>query len=117
MEYIGQGNNRRGGTLAGAKAGSPASQNLSLVRQEQSLTEPWVHKVSTDIATVGAGYPPQLQQEAQNVLDELGLLGQLRTAATATKLPAADVIASYTKMIKGCSRSMTTSRWAAVTRP
>jgi hypothetical protein len=99
LEYIGLGNDGRGGTLAGAKAGSPASQNLSLVRQEQSVTEPWVRKVSTDSATVGAGYPPDVQQEAKNVVGDLGLLGPLRTAATATKLPAAGVMAGYARMI------------------
>jgi len=99
MEYIGQGVNGRGGSMSGAKDGTTASQNLSLVRQEQSLTAPWVRKVSTDIATVGAGYSPQLQQEAQNVLDELGLLGPLRIAATSTELPAVVVMQKYTKMI------------------
>ncbi|HYK66316.1 MAG TPA: nitrate- and nitrite sensing domain-containing protein, partial [Streptosporangiaceae bacterium] len=99
MEYIGQGINGRAGTLAGAQAGSPAAQNLSLVRQEQTLTEPWVRKVSTDSAAVGAGYLLQVQQGARNLVDQVGLLGTLRTAATATRLPAADVMASYTKMI------------------
>ncbi len=70
MEYIGQGANGRTGTMAGAKAGSSAQQNLSLVRQEQSLTAPWVQKVRTDSAGVGAGYPSQVQQSAQNVVHE-----------------------------------------------
>ena len=101
MEYIGQGANGRAGSLAGAKAGSTASQNLSLVRQEQSLTAPWVHKVSTDSAAVGAGYPAQVQESALNVVDVLGLLDPLRTAAITTQLPAVDVMTGYTKMIDG----------------
>jgi signal transduction histidine kinase len=99
MEYIGQGSNGRTGTMAGAKAGSTALQNLSLVRQEQRLTEPWVKKVRTDSANVGAGYPAQVQQSAQNVADELGTIDPLRTAATTTQLPAVDVMEGYTKMI------------------
>src|SRR5262249_13217560 len=91
--------NGRGGTLGGAKAGSPAAQNLSLVRQEQNLTEPWARKVGTDSATVGARYPSQVQLDAKSVATELALLGRLRTAATATRQPATDVMASYTKMI------------------
>jgi signal transduction histidine kinase len=101
MEYIGQGQDGRQGTLAGAKAGSTASQNLSLVRQEQSLTAPWVQQVRKDSAAVGAGYPAQVQQEAQNVADELSLLVSLRAAATTTQLPAIAVMQSYTKMIDG----------------
>jgi signal transduction histidine kinase len=99
MEYIGQGTNGRQGALNGAKSGSTALQNLSLVSQEQSLTAPWVHKVRTDSAGVGAGYPAQVVQDAQNVGNVLGLLGPLRSAATTTRLPAADVMEKYTKMI------------------
>src|SRR5215469_9882381 len=99
LEYIGQGVNGRRGSLSGAKAGSTASQNLSLVRQEQSLTAPWMRKVSTDSAAVGAGYPAQVQQDAADVVDVLGLLGPLRTAATSTQLPAVVVMQKYTKMI------------------
>jgi signal transduction histidine kinase len=99
MEYIGQGLNGRQGSLNGAKAGSPSQQNLSLVRQEQSLTAPWIQKVSSDSAAVGAGYPDQVQQDAQNVVNVLGLIGPLRSAATTTQLPAAVVMAKYTKMI------------------
>ena len=99
MEYIGQGVNGRQGSLSGAQAGTTASQNLSLVRQEQSLTAPWMHKVSTDSAAVGGGYPAQVQEDAANVADVLGLLGPLRVAATSTQLPAVVVMQKYTKMI------------------
>ncbi|HEY7325930.1 MAG TPA: nitrate- and nitrite sensing domain-containing protein [Streptosporangiaceae bacterium] len=101
MEYIGQGANGRAGTLAGAKAGSTALQNLSLVRQEQSLTNPWVRKVRADSAAIGAGYPAQVQQNAADVVALLQLLGQRRTAATETALPAVDVMTSYTSLING----------------
>ena len=101
MEYIGQGLNGRAGTLNGAKANPTPLQNLSLVKQEQSLTAPWVQKVRTDSSAIGAGYPAQVQQGAQSVVDELGLLSPLRTAATTTQLPAAVVMEKYTKMIDG----------------
>ena len=37
---------------------------------------------------IGAGYPAQVQAEAQNIGDLLKLLAPLRTAATTTQLPA-----------------------------
>ena len=95
MEYIGEGHGSRPYTAAGA------SQNLALVQQEQALTTPWVNKVRTDSAAVGAGYPAQVQQDAENISDVLQLLGPLRTAATTTQLPVVDVMTSYTSMIDG----------------
>jgi signal transduction histidine kinase len=98
MEYIGEGVAGRQGSLDhNSSLGAP--QNLALVRQEQSLTTPWIGKVRTDSAAVGSGYPAQVQQEAANISDVLQLLGPLRTAATTTQLPAVDVLTSYTNMI------------------
>jgi signal transduction histidine kinase len=100
LEYIGQGPAGRQGTMANNPNQHPtAAQNLALVRQEQSLTGPWVEKVRTDSTAVGAGYPAQVQQNAQNIGDVLKLLPPLRTAATTTDIPAVDVMSSYTSMI------------------
>jgi signal transduction histidine kinase len=99
MQYIGLGSGGRQGVLSGAKAGSGAQQFLTQVRQEQSLTAPWVHRVSADSAAIGAGYPAQVVEEAQNVADELRLISSLRTAATTTQLPAIDVMQHYTALI------------------
>ncbi len=100
MEYIGENSAGRPGTLAHDTVDG-APQNLALVRQEQNLTTPWVSKVRTDSAAVGAGYPAQVQQEARSIGDILQLLNPLRTAATTTQLPAVVVMTRYTSMIDG----------------
>jgi signal transduction histidine kinase len=100
MEYIGEGVAGRSGTLDNnTSAGAP--QNLALVRQEQSLTTPWVHRVQADTAAIGAGYPVQVQAEAASISDIVKSLGPLRIAATTTSLPAVDVMNSYTNLISG----------------
>ncbi|MGH3302044.1 MAG: sensor histidine kinase, partial [Streptosporangiaceae bacterium] len=100
MEFIGQGQAGRLGLL-GRDTADGAPQNLALVRQEQSLTTPWVRNVRIDSAGVGAGFPAQVQQDAQNIGHVLQLLDPLRTAATTTSLPAVDVMSSYTSIIDG----------------
>ena len=97
MEYVGEGTAGRSGGIAHNPA---ASQNLALVRQEESLTSPWVRQVRTDSAAVGAGYPDQVVQDAQNIGDVLKLLGPVRIAATTTNLPVVDVMTRYTSMIE-----------------
>ena len=98
MEYIGEGTAGRPGTLSrNTQDGAP--QNLDLVRQQQSLTQPWVNKVVADSARIGAGYPAQVQNEAQNFRNVVSLLTPLRTAAVSTQLPAVDVMTRYTSVI------------------
>jgi signal transduction histidine kinase/outer membrane murein-binding lipoprotein Lpp len=101
MEFIGQGSAGRQGMIQHAGPTSPAAQNLALVKQQQTLTAVWVFKVRTDSAALGAGYPAQVVQDAQNIRHLLQLLDPLRTAATTTQLPAVDVMASYTSIIDG----------------
>ena len=100
MEFIGQGSAGRAGLLARNTAGG-APQNLALVQQEQNLTKPWVHRVQTDSAAIGTDYPAQVHDDAENIGHVLQLLDPLRTAATATELPAVDVMSSYTSIIDG----------------
>ncbi len=76
-----------------------SQQYLLLVRQDQALSGPWIHKVQADSATIGAGYPAQVQQDAANIGDILQLVGPLRTAAIKTHLPAVDVMTKYTGII------------------
>jgi len=99
MTYIGQGLNGRQGVLGGATAGSNAVTEEDLVLQDQSLTNPWAERVSIDAAAIGVGYPVQVQTDAQNIEEELGVLGALRTAAMTTQLPAVIVMQKYTAMI------------------
>jgi len=76
-----------------------SQQYLLLVRQDQALSGPWIHKVEADSATIGAGYPAQVQQDAANIGDVLRLVGPLRTAAIKTHLPAVVVMTKYTGII------------------
>jgi signal transduction histidine kinase len=98
LEYIGEGSAGRAGSLArDTLDGAP--QNLHLVQQDEGLTSRWVHKVRSDSAAIGAGYPSQVQDDAQNIGDLLKLLNPLRSAATTTDLPATEVLTNYASMI------------------
>jgi signal transduction histidine kinase len=98
VEYIGWGPAGRPGTqLGNTTAGAPA--HLQLVHQTQGLTGPWIRKVEAESAAIGAGYPAQVQAEAQSIGKILQLLAPLRAAAVKTQLPAVDVMTSYAKII------------------
>ncbi len=96
--YIGYGSAGRAGTLSHDSADG-APQNLDLVQQAQSYSTPWVKSVRADAAGIGTGYPQQVQADARNIGDLLRLLTPLRTAATATQLPATQVLTQYASMI------------------
>ena len=99
MEYIGQGQDGRAGTLShNTQAGAP--QALDLVTQEQQLSQKWMRKVAAGSSTIGAGYPVQVQNDARNIGNVLRLVGPLRQAATTTQLPAVDVMTIYTSVIE-----------------
>jgi signal transduction histidine kinase len=98
MEFIGEGTAGRAGLLSHDTADG-APQNLALVQQEQNLTKVWVQKVDTDSAAIGADYPAQVHEDAENIGHVLQLVNPLRTAATTTQLPAVDVMSSYTAII------------------
>jgi hypothetical protein len=100
MMYIGLGTEGRAGALTHVRETAWA-QNLTLVTQEQKLTAPWVQKVRTESARIGAGYSAQVQQSARDVVGLLGLFGPDRKAATQTRLPAVVVMQSYTRIIDG----------------
>ena len=72
---------------------------LSVVRQDQGLTGPWMRAVSAGSASIGAGYPAQVQQDAANIRDVLALVQPLRTAAITTHVPVVVVMAKYTSII------------------
>ncbi|HXB50491.1 MAG TPA: nitrate- and nitrite sensing domain-containing protein [Streptosporangiaceae bacterium] len=84
-------------------AGKPNCQkgpsDSALVKQEQELTGPWIRKVESDSASIGAGYPAQVQQNAANIGDVLKLVGPLRSAAVNTHLPVVVVMTKYTAII------------------
>jgi signal transduction histidine kinase len=85
----------------GANCQNGTTEALKLVKQEQGLTDPWMQKVKSDSASIGAGYPAQVQQDAVNIRDVLTLVGPLRTAAVSTHLPVVVVMTKYTSIIDG----------------
>ncbi|HSR82687.1 MAG TPA: nitrate- and nitrite sensing domain-containing protein [Streptosporangiaceae bacterium] len=100
--YIGEGTSGRAAILAhnaNANLTNGAPQNLQLVVQDQHLTGPWVKKVRADAAAIGAGYPTQVQTDAQNIGNLLKRLNPLRTAATTTKLHPTDVLNQYENIL------------------
>jgi len=72
---------------------------LQLVQQDQGLTNPWMRRVKSDSASIGGGYPVQVQQDAANIGDVLTLVGPLRAAAVKTHLPVVVVMNKYTEII------------------
>jgi hypothetical protein len=73
--------------------------DLTLVKDDWGLTGPWMRRVKSDSASIGAGYPAQVQQDAVNIRDVLTLVGPLRSAAVGTHLPVVDVMNKYTSII------------------
>jgi len=91
-----------GSTTKGANCQNNSSNTeapLSVVRQDQGLTGPWMRAVKAGSASIGAGYPAQVQQDATNIRDVLALVQPLRNAATTTHVPVVVVMAKYTSII------------------
>jgi signal transduction histidine kinase len=88
---------------ANCSAGTTKNPNTaavpSLVSQQQHFTGPWIRAVRSGSASIGAGYPSQVQQDAANIADILTLIAPLRTAAVTTHLPVVDVMNKYTSII------------------
>jgi signal transduction histidine kinase len=96
IQYIAQAQAANQSRAAYGKA-NPAS--LQTPTTEQSLTNPWVKTVRQDLAGIGAGYPAQVQHEAQNALGNITDLAALRSASLHTELPALAVLTKYTNLI------------------
>jgi signal transduction histidine kinase len=77
----------------------PGPQQKSLVQSYWKQTGPWMRKVKADSASIGAGYPAQVQQDAANIGDVLTLIAPLRAAAISTHLPVVVVMDKYTSII------------------
>jgi signal transduction histidine kinase len=93
VQYIADGATGRGGTASASAA------NLQLVNLAQGLSNPWTAKVRQELMALGAGYPAQVQSDAQNILARLSDLPALRAAALRTDLPATDVVNGYNVLI------------------
>jgi signal transduction histidine kinase len=85
------------------RAGTPVVQdnsvNLADVVGQQNETDPWVARVRQEITGIGAGYPAQVQDDAQNISAILGDLSDVRHAALDTSLPPLVVVTKYTSLI------------------
>jgi signal transduction histidine kinase len=99
MEYIGEGPIGRAGTEAGGAAKIGASPNLDLVTGDQVLTNKWVQTIDHQLSEIGASYPVQVQDEAQDIFGLLGDLTSLRHNAVDTQLPGIQVLQSYDAII------------------
>jgi len=96
IQYIAQ---AQAANQARAAFGKSNAADLQTPETEQSLTNPWVKTVRQDVAGIGAGYPAQVQDEAQNALGTLATLDALRAASLDTQLPALTVLTKYTNLI------------------
>ncbi len=94
VQYISQ-----AGSSDRAAFGKQNAADLANVTTAQSFTDPWVRAVRQDIGSVGAGYPVQVQDQAQNILGSLNDIGSLRTAALQTQWPPLQALTGYTTVI------------------
>jgi signal transduction histidine kinase len=78
----------------------PGVTQRKLVQGYYTLTGPWIQKVKSDSAAIGASYPAQVQQDAANIRDVLTLVTPLRNAAVYTQLPVVIVMNKYTNIIE-----------------
>jgi signal transduction histidine kinase len=86
----------------GGRSSAPSNSKTvaqGVVRSYQAQTDQVVRQVRSQLQQVGGAFPAQTQQEATTALSQLGLLGQLRSAATNTELPALVVVSRYTQII------------------
>ena len=85
-------------TAAYIAQGEPATGKIVL-RQAYSATDRVARLVTGSAGGVGASYPAQTQARAAALLTRIDGLGNLRTTATGTRLPALDVIDEYAATI------------------
>ena len=91
MEYIGEGT-AGPGTLEPRTLRTARRRTWTWSGSSSRSPSPGSTRSSADSARIGAGYPAQVQNEAQNFRNVVSLLTPLRTAAVSTQLPAVDVM-------------------------
>src|SRR5262249_53577858 len=79
--------------------GKANPSDLGNVTTAQTFSGPWIKEVRRQLGGIGAGYPAQVQGEAQTILGQLNDVTAVRQAALQTQLPALDVITKYTNII------------------
>jgi signal transduction histidine kinase len=87
---------------ANGRSGQPSPAKtvaLGVVKSYQHETAQAAAQVRSQLQEVGGSFPAQTQQEATTALSELSSLGELRDAATFTRLPALVVVRKYTALI------------------
>jgi signal transduction histidine kinase len=100
VEFIGLNSGGRADHLSSnATTRDGAKPHLDLISSSQGQTGPWLRSVDADSAVIGAGFPPQVQAEAQSIGHVLQLVKPLRAAAVGTYLPAVEVVRGYSKVI------------------
>jgi signal transduction histidine kinase len=97
IQYIAQAQAANASSRPSYGKANPADLQTPIT--QQSLTNPWVRTVNREIADIGAGYPAQVQDEAQNAKGALAGLDALRTASLQTELPALSVLSKYTNLV------------------
>src|SRR5215469_14742483 len=100
VEFIGLGAAGRPAYLSLDKTiRAGATPHFKLIENTQGLTAPWLRSVEADSAAIGAGFPPQVQAEAQSIGHVLQQVKPLRAAAVHSRLPAVDVVSGYSDNI------------------
>ncbi len=79
--------------------GAPSRLESALLKQDYAVSSGWADQVKSLANGIDGSYPALAQQDAQSAVSTIQGLPDLRQAATATLLPALNVIQEYTKAI------------------
>jgi signal transduction histidine kinase len=79
--------------------GAPSRLESALLNQDYAVSSGWADQVKSLANGIDGSYPPLAQQDAQSAVSTIQDLPDLRQAATATQLPALNVIQQYTTAI------------------
>ena len=95
VRYIGLGASNQGG-----RGNTGAASELTVVQQQQALTNQAASEVRGELNQINSSFSAQTQQEAATARTALQNLRFLRGAATGTQLPALVVVQKYATIIQ-----------------
>ncbi len=95
VRYIGLGASNQGG-----RGNTGAAPELTVVQQQQALTNQAASEVRGELNQINSSFSAQTQQEAATARTALQNLRFLRGAATGTQLPALVVVQKYATIIQ-----------------
>jgi signal transduction histidine kinase len=90
------------GTAGGGRGSGAANDaaNLQNIASQENLASKWQNDLKSQIASLGSGYPAQVETAVHNIPGLLSELTVLRQQAQNTSLPVLAVVNNYTNLIE-----------------